>query len=168
MAQEVSGTVVEAPDIDTFGSSKNRKIRVSDDAEFMARAEVVCSLPLPQEAAWELLTHQDNHKIFRSIKVRQLRCVGAARSAVSCSQHLLTQHKRLVLLTGPYTSLLTLRHTIQRSGPRHYKVRNSNEQEYDVSHYIGWQVLWRKGEFETYLRGAHSRAACCGIACTSA
>ena len=46
---------------------------------------------------------------------------------------------------------------LQRSGPRKYLKNGRNEQEYDVSHFIGWQVLWMKGEFKTTLRVKQNR-----------
>ena len=64
---------IEAPDVDTYGSTRSRKVRVSKSEDFMAHAVVDAILPLPADAAWSMLTHDENYKIFKGISVRFLR-----------------------------------------------------------------------------------------------
>lgn len=60
----------EVPDIDQFGSTKDRKINVSSSPRFLACVDMVAKIDLPVDAAWRLLTHEDGAKVFRSVKVR--------------------------------------------------------------------------------------------------
>lgn len=59
---------VQVPDVDTFGSNRNRKIRVWKTPRFMACCEVIAKFSLPVDATWKILTHEDNYKIFRDLK----------------------------------------------------------------------------------------------------
>ena len=69
MPSQESHTHIDAPDVDTFGTSNTRKVEVSEKDGFVAHAEVAAQIELPQQAAWQLLTHEENHKVFKSIKV---------------------------------------------------------------------------------------------------
>eukprot|EP01025_Chloroclados_australasicus_P027387 TRINITY_DN27172_c0_g2_i1.p1 TRINITY_DN27172_c0_g2~~TRINITY_DN27172_c0_g2_i1.p1 ORF type:complete len:283 (-),score=33.72 TRINITY_DN27172_c0_g2_i1:62-910(-) len=57
----------KVPDIDTFGSTHDRKIQVQSVPGFLAAVALVARVKLPAEVAWELLTHPENPKIFRGI-----------------------------------------------------------------------------------------------------
>lgn len=59
---------INVPDVDTFGSNKHRRIRVWRTPKFLACCEVMARLDIPTDAAWKLLTHEDNHKVFGSLK----------------------------------------------------------------------------------------------------
>eukprot|EP00892_Ulva_mutabilis_P011986 jgi/Ulvmu1/915/UM101_0024.1 len=59
---------IDVPDIDQFGSNANRKIKVWSTDRFLACVDLVAKIDLPVDAAWRLLTHQENSKIFSSIK----------------------------------------------------------------------------------------------------
>lgn len=58
----------DAPTIDTF-ETHNRKVKLQTFPDNVIGADIVSELPLPIEAAWELLVHPDNHKVFRAVKV---------------------------------------------------------------------------------------------------
>jgi hypothetical protein len=61
---------LDVPTVDTFGSTRDRKITVKAVPGFLANVELCAKIELPHEATWRLLTHEDNYKIFRSMKVR--------------------------------------------------------------------------------------------------
>lgn len=61
---------IEVPDIDEFGSTADRKIRVWSTDRFLACVDLVAKVDLPVEATWRLLTDEHNAKIFKSIKVK--------------------------------------------------------------------------------------------------
>jgi hypothetical protein len=61
--------LIDVPAVDNFGSCKDWKIAVSSAPGYSACVRLVGVVPLSLDGAWALLTHPDNHKIFRAIKV---------------------------------------------------------------------------------------------------
>lgn len=61
---------IDVPDVDKFGSTADRKIKVWSTPRFLACVDLIAKIDLPPDAAWRLLTHEGNAKAFRSIKVR--------------------------------------------------------------------------------------------------
>ena len=74
---------IQVPDVDTFGSGKHQKIKVWRTPRFMACCEGMARIDLPTDAAWKLLTHEDNHKVFGSVSVR---CVSYYHHAEHVSE----------------------------------------------------------------------------------
>lgn len=60
---------MEVPEIDQFGSTNDRKIKVWSTSRFLASLDMVAKIDLPLDATWRLLTHEDGAKVFRSVKV---------------------------------------------------------------------------------------------------
>ena len=87
--------LIDTPDIETFGSSKYRKIRVRSLAGRLVEAKVVSRLNLPTAAAWDILTHPENYKIFRAIAVCFL-CLRAA-----CKREAMRVPSRAPCLVSP-------------------------------------------------------------------
>lgn len=85
--------MIDVPEIDTFGSTRDRKISVREVPGFLCAVDVVSQIPLSCDAAFELLTHPDNHKVFRSILVRAPR--KRTPSSTRCAMCTLTVERSL-------------------------------------------------------------------------
>jgi hypothetical protein len=65
----MKGSLIKIPDVDTFGSTSSRKIKVWSTPEFLACVDLISKVDIPKEAVWRVLTHRENFKVFRDIKV---------------------------------------------------------------------------------------------------
>jgi hypothetical protein len=65
----------DAPTIETF-EAHNKKVKLQTFPGNLIGADVVSELPLSTEAAWELLVHPDNYKVFQAVKVFIFLCCG--------------------------------------------------------------------------------------------